>query len=133
MIKKSSWHFKIANFAGDFNWKHEVSLCEYTKMFIVGVIFYIILFSGGSGIACLLSAPILYHFINIPTGFTLMGCFLWIAGIFVLIKIYRESGGYENDIVLFGESRTTIAKPSLLRQYINAKKEKFCPILNIEE
>lgn len=137
-ISKDSWHFKAARFAYSWiDWQSNIGLCNYFWMVVFGI--FKIMFTG-VWIAVLAVAGVLgllYPIIQIWTGVTpvLSLCLVAYLILFMTLWSSRENlpAPLQKEIILFDRRDKKEMTPNLLTEYIKAKKQKICPILEIQQ
>lgn len=149
IIKESSWHYKAMEFV---DIKHSKSLCIYFWQLMlllpikVAFALVVLTFFLGAGFAVLSAAvsPLIVPFFfpeamfnasDDLTGWTeyfsvtfAMGVFGWfIASLFGIFKLIQLGFRW-----LAGRPIKNASEPTLVGEYIKAKKEKVCPRIRFE-
>ncbi|UPW35833.1 hypothetical protein QE320_gp031 [Pseudomonas phage EM] len=134
-INRKSWHFKLHTMVDSPIYNQmaygsgTVTLCSYFWQTVLAIL----LFASFTGGASIVATSVAYALIIGPaTGYILGGSlavigFIWIAiaAVFYGITVFYRLGKLLN--------KTSSSKDSILMAYIRAKKEKFCPIVELED
>lgn len=159
-FSKNSWHFRFANkYGGLPYWKDEpirTSLCEYVKKVALGVFLFCLfwsvtsfatIFGIGGFVALATYGAYQWQFFGpFFAASAIILTFSVAIGLFAAISWYcdrdsrrmdKEWKAYSNanpdaDYWKWRHSYYDNKKPSLIKEWIKAKKEKVCPIITIE-
>lgn len=129
IINKDSWHYKLVKNMS--NKAMPTTLCSYFWT-VVGAILEVLSLVALSllAIGCIISVILVATLgIYVVTGAEI----IWVLGCqLILIKgaliIYRETPYYIREMYK-REHQVKARKPSLLMEYLRAKKEKVCPYI----
>ena len=127
-IKRTSWHYKISTFWADSGReeKWDDNLCRYFWG-VVGVLFVSFLYLCFFGILIRAVGFIIHDYFTSPffISITIMIAFILSSMIFPILAIYylREKIGKPLEI----------PKANLLFEYLKAKKEKVCPLIEYHD
>lgn len=131
-ISKDSWHFKFLNKFTSAGWQIEqngTTLCNYFwrliwELLAFGVCSIIAVAFGVAAFGVLVVAPIAAFCFSVTAVLpaAIAGCSIWaLTGAAYLSERRR----------LAQPKAKQVREPGLLRSYLIAKKEKFCPIVKI--
>lgn len=140
-IKQSSWHFGlVSSFFTSIEYEHNVSLCKYFWMLVFSILVSAVL---GVFLCFILTAFItfltypIWQFVlgsNIVVGFSSL--LVWIVFGKALQEEFGDSTANWNINVLphvyTGRTNKKVKEPNVLIEYLKAKKNKVCPLLEIE-
>ncbi len=135
-INKESWHYKLVKF-GQTN-EHEISnnLCTYfwqsVKGVLLGMFGIVIVTLIGSTFLYMLAAP----FMSLLLPESIFAFILCIFYGVIIMKVAIESISEDHwlaiDVFAKFKSKEKERKPSIIKEYLKAKKQKICPTLTFE-
>lgn len=137
-INKNSWHYKVVNFGCTSNNDISNNLCTYFWQFV-----------RGCGIGCaLLLGVILFIvfasfvigslFVPLDVSEAVVAMIIWIVIALsfkdVIIHHFGSDHWLKRDVFknLKSKDGQTNRKPSIIKEYLKAKKQKICPIIEFE-
>lgn len=132
-ISKKSWHYRLIDFAG---WDHPRSLCAYF-WFVVFAPIKILVFALAALLAVVVCVgPFAQLVIDAPFVWVLFGGTLDVALLTALLIHLVMERRYQarHERIMRGENiwARKERKPSLLREWLRAKHEKVCPMLEFD-
>lgn len=143
-INTNSWHYKIAEDFGTNSWKSpSENFCAYFWQVVLGTIAVILICAGGLvlfcascyTVFCTLLIPI-YH---VFTNFNLIDSLYllcWALALEIIIRKNIPITWKLHDILYYAPWHNLKAKdmePNILVEYLKAKKQKICPIIEFVE
>jgi len=135
-INKESWHYKLVKFGTDKEYDISNNLCIYFWQCVRGFLFGVLaialtlLFIWGLGFA--LTAP----FRSLLPHETIVACIFCVAYGLLFFKVAGDSVSTDHwlaiDVFAKLKREEKERKPSIIKEYLKAKKQKICPTLTFE-
>lgn len=134
-ISTQSWHYRLINLL---DWSPPASLCAYFWVVVAALLLVPMYAIGALLAAVFLSAPLWWTFADGAGPIAFIGAVADVALLTVLLfHLVTERRWRERHArIVSGEidpyTRKPERKPSLLREWLRAKHEKVCPMLEFE-
>jgi len=135
-INKKGWHYNLVKFGTDKEYDISNNLCIYfwqcVRGFLLAVLAAVMVVAAVGGLIFTLSAP----FMSLLTGEAIVAFILCVMyGVFfykVTIENISTEHWLATDVFAKFRSKEKERKPSIIKEYLKAKKQKICPTLTFE-
>lgn len=133
-ISTKSWHYRLVDLAG---WDHPRSLCAYFWAVVLAPVKILVFASGFLCAVVVACGPVVQFFFDAPRAWSVMGGILDVSLLTALLVHLVMDRRYQerHARIMRGDFNDLVRKPrepSLLREWLRAKHEKVCPMLEFE-
>lgn len=134
VINKNSWHYKLVEFGANSRFDISDNLCTYFWQLVRGFLLSIVALAFVCLLICAICFMLAAPFISLIMFEAVFVSIGWIISGYIIKFAFHDTISENHYLMIdvFAKLKPKERKPSIITEYLKAKKQKICPTITFE-